>query len=141
MKRLLVFGLLLVVAVASLVGGYYAGSNSRDEEVTSLSKQIEKWESRETQLKLREARAPQLPKGAFPDGFPKVVAKAKVPENLQDQVSGSEAVAVAPGVWADYPPGADIAEAATSTLFGYCSSIKSYERMYTPGNEHSNTCL
>jgi len=141
MKRLVVVILFLAVGAASLAGGYFAGSNSRDAEVATLSKEVDRWEARETQLKLREARAPQLPQGAFPAGYPKVVQKSDVPENLQDQVSGEEVVAVAKGVWADLPPGADIAEAATSTLFGYCSSIRSYERMYTPGNQHSNTCI
>lgn len=139
MKR--TFVIVLLVALVFGVGGYFFGSSSRNSEVAALNQKLEKWESRETQLKLREARAPQIPRGAFPKGYPKIVEKSEIPENLQDQVTGKKAAMLAPGVWADLPPGADIADATTSTLFGYCSSIKSYERMYTPGTPHSNTCV
>lgn len=147
MKRLLLVVVSFLVVVGVAAGGFLLGSNSRDDEVasldkkaSSLNKEVELWKAREVQLKLREARAPKLPAGAFPEGFPKVVPTSKVPEHMRDEASGEEVVAVAPGVWADLPPGTDIADAATSTLFGYCSSIKAYERMYTPGNEHSNSC-
>lgn len=147
MRRLLILVASIVVVVGVAAGGFLLGSNSRDDEVSALNaknstleKEVGAWKDREVDLKLREARAPKIPEGAFPEGYPKVVAKAKVPVHMRDEASGDEVVAVAPGVWADLPPGADIAEAATSTLFGYCSSIRAYERMYTPGNEHSNSC-
>jgi hypothetical protein len=154
MKRLLLVTVALLVVAGVGAAGFVAGSNSRDDEIasldqkvaslnkrtSSLNKEVESWKAREVQLKLREARAPKLPAGAFPKGYPKVVPVAKVPAQMRDEASGDEVVAVAPGVWADLAPGTDIADAATATLFGYCSSIKAYERMYTPGNEHSNSC-
>lgn len=95
----------LFVALAVLVGvaiggvaGYPLGSHSRNGEVgdvradlasvrkaAAASKtKLDGYQAREEQLKLREARAPKLPKGVFPNGYPKVVNVSTVPANVRD---------------------------------------------------------
>ncbi|MEO6470389.1 MAG: hypothetical protein ABIR57_01070 [Aeromicrobium sp.] len=151
----------LVISLGLAIGagvGYPLGSQSRNDDVAAAKKSVttqklEKakvqaklsaYEARENELRLREARAPQLPKGSFPKGFPKVVNASTVPEIVRSGTYDGmkQVVAVAPGVWTALPDGSDIADAvASGSLDGFCASIKAYERMYTPGVQHSGSCV
>ena len=81
----------------------------------------------------------------FPAGFPMKVPVSTLPDQVRSwyQMSGQAqfAVAVAPGVWTELPPGATVQDAAMAgVLDGFCASIGAYERKYTPGEEHGGTC-
>jgi hypothetical protein len=81
----------------------------------------------------------------FPVGFPQKVSISSLPDEVRNwyQMSGQSefAVAVAPGVWSELPPGASVMDAATAgVLDGFCASIDAYERQHTPGEEHGGTC-
>ena len=77
----------------------------------------------------------------FPKGYPKEVTKTHVPPNLRDAITTRRVIAIAPGVWAEFPDGASIEDVISGgVLIGYCASIAAYERKYTPGVAHSNTC-
>lgn len=137
---------MLALLAGGVAGGFFVGANSRDDEVAGLTadkrsaeKEVANWEAREEQLKLREARAPVIPEGNFPKGYPKTVTKADVPEFLRGDLTTNRAVAIAPGVFADYPKGTDTADVARSgSLIGRCASTEAYERKY--GGNHSATC-
>jgi hypothetical protein len=87
---------------------------------------------------------PHKPRGPFPRGYPKKVAVSTLPDQVRSwyQMDHAQwAVAVAPGVWAELPPGANLRDAATAgVLDGFCGSIKAYERQYTPGEGHGGSC-
>ena len=54
----------------------------------------------------------------------------------------TQAVAVAPGVWAALTPGADPVTAAIGgPLDGYCASKRSYEVQYLNGQQTSGSCF
>lgn len=80
----------------------------------------------------------------FPKGYPKIVAVKTLPNQVRSWYEMSDlkkAVAIAPGVWTELPPGAEMVDAiASGSLDGFCGSIKAYERKYTAGEEHGGTC-
>jgi hypothetical protein len=147
MKRVLLVVVLVFALGVVAYGGFYFGQSSRDDEVTSLSKQrdtamgeVEKWRAREDELKAREARAPKIPSGQFPEGYPKKVKVSSLPSIFDTDFTTKDAVAIAPGVWAELPEGASVADVARSgSLIGYCASIEAWEREYSVSGR-SNTC-
>jgi hypothetical protein len=80
----------------------------------------------------------------YPTGYPKVVAVASLPfqvKNWYRMESATQAVAIAPGVWAPLSPGATVEDASTAgVLDGFCGSVKAYERQYLGGQEQGGTC-
>lgn len=59
------------------------------------------------------------------------------------QMSGgsTKAVAIAPGVWAELPPGASKMDAANSGVYdGFCASITAYSRKFRHGEQFAGTC-
>lgn len=80
----------------------------------------------------------------LPRGFPKVVSVSSLPDQVRNwyQMSGNkEAVAVAPGVWAELPPGATTADVLKASVFdGFCASITAFERKYMDGAQTAGTC-
>jgi hypothetical protein len=80
----------------------------------------------------------------FPAGYPQVVAVSSLPFQVRSWYTTSgmtQAVAVAPGVWAPLPPGADPQTAATAgVLDGFCASVKAYERQYLGGQQEGGAC-
>jgi hypothetical protein len=147
MKKVLLVLLALIVLGGVAYGGYYVGQNSRDDEVTTLTEkrdaaesEVEKWRAREDELKAREARAPKIPTGQFPEGYPKKVKVSSLPSIFDTDFTTKYAVAIAPGVWAELPQGASVADVARSgSLIGYCASIEAWEREYSVSGR-SNTC-
>ena len=85
--------------------------------------------------------APSL--GRFPDGFPVIVPVSELPDqvrNWYEMSSITQAVALAPGVWTELPPGADIEAAVTAGIAdGFCASVEAYERDYA-GKQLAGTC-
>ena len=85
---------------------------------------------------------------AYPPGYPKIVSVSSLPVQVQDWYkfgNYTQAVAVAPGVWTPLPPGVSVQDAAppegpVGSLEGFCASVKTYERVYTPGEEHGGAC-
>jgi len=78
---------------------------------------------------------------ALPDGYPTVVDISAVPEHMQDAIGTPQAVAVAPGVWAAYPPGATVESAVNAKTFdGYCASKLAFETQYLNGESTSGSC-
>lgn len=78
--------------------------------------------------------------GEFPDGFPKKVRVADIPEPVDSAFEGFEfAVQVAPGVWTKLTPAATVMDAARGGGFsGYCASIEALEREY--GHSRGGSC-
>jgi hypothetical protein len=80
----------------------------------------------------------------LPKGFPKVVAVSSLPDQIRNwyHMSGNkEAVAVAPGVWAELSPGATVADVLKASVFdGFCASIAAFERKYMDGAQTAGTC-
>ena len=79
----------------------------------------------------------------FPKGHPKKVSVSSLPCQPRSLCEGQykKVVAVAPGVWAPLPPGATVKDAALAgALEGFCASIDTYERKFTPGEEHRGSC-
>lgn len=81
---------------------------------------------------------------SLPEGYPKVVPISELPENMQwafESTGTGEAVAVAPGVWAELAPGATAQDAVNAGVFsGYCSSKEALEREYLDGQSTSGSC-
>jgi hypothetical protein len=72
-------------------------------------------------------------------GYPRVVKLSKVPDNMRWAFDGNEAVAVAPGVWTEYPPGVTPMEAAMDGgFYGYCASVAKAEREF--GESRGGMC-
>lgn len=80
----------------------------------------------------------------LPNGFPKVVKVSALPDQVKSWYEMGDkktAVAVAPGVWAELPPGATIEDAIGAGVFdGFCASKKAFERKYLAGEETAGTC-
>lgn len=87
---------------------------------------------------------PTEPAWNLPSGFPKVVKVSTLPDqvkNWYEMGDNKTAVAVAPGVWAEMPPGATIEDAIGAAVFdGFCASKKAFERKYLAGEETAGTC-
>lgn len=81
---------------------------------------------------------------SLPEGYPQIVPVSEIPENMQWAFEGtgtSEAVAVAPGVWAELTPGATVDDAVNAQVFhGHCSSKKAFEREYLHGESTPGNC-
>ncbi|MFF2387841.1 hypothetical protein [Agromyces sp. NPDC058104] len=76
-----------------------------------------------------------------PDGYPTVVDISAVPEHMRDSLGTPKAVAVAPGVWAAFPPGATVESAVNAKAFdGYCASKLAFEEQYLGGESTSGSC-
>lgn len=80
----------------------------------------------------------------LPDGYPKVVDIATIPDQMrwafEDDGTG-QAVAVAEGVWAHLTPGASMEDAVNTLSYdGYCASIKALEREHFNGESVMSTC-
>lgn len=80
----------------------------------------------------------------LPEGYPQIVPLSEVPENMQWSLEGAgaaEAVAVAPGVWAELAPGATAEDAVNAKVFnGYCASKKALEQEYLNGEATAGNC-
>lgn len=80
----------------------------------------------------------------LPRGFPKVVKVSTLPDQVRswyEMGDNKTAVAVAPGVWAELPPGATIEDAIGAAVFdGFCASKRAFERKYLAGEETAGTC-
>lgn len=82
----------------------------------------------------------------FPKGYPKVVNLSSLPDQVRhwyeaDDDGTGKALAIAPGVWAQLPPGATPTDAVDAEVFdGFCASKKAYERQYRYGRETAGTC-
>ncbi|WP_149029428.1 hypothetical protein [Corynebacterium halotolerans] len=80
----------------------------------------------------------------LPEGYPQIVPISELPENMQWAFEGTgtgEAVAVAPGVWAELAPGATAEDAVNAGVFnGHCSSKEAFEREYLNGESTAGTC-
>jgi hypothetical protein len=87
---------------------------------------------------------PSIDPTLYPKGFPKVVSVSGLPDQVRSWYEMSDlkrAVAIAPGVWTELPPGAEMEDAlATEVRDGFCGSVKSYERKYLAGTEGAGTC-
>lgn len=77
----------------------------------------------------------------YPRGFPKRQRVSELPSPINTAFEGQQfAVAIAPGVWTEHAPGTTVREAADfGTFTGYCSSIKAFEKRYTP-EPRGNSC-
>lgn len=63
------------------------------------------------------------------EGYPRLVPLSEVPENMRWSFDSADAVAVAPGVWAENAPGASVMDSALHGGWnGYCASIEVAER-------------
>jgi hypothetical protein len=85
------------------------------------------------------------PDPLFPKGFPKVVAVSSLPDQVRSwyQMGGGapNAVAIAPGVWTELPPGASKMDAAMAGIYdGFCASIDAYSRKFRDGEQFAGTC-
>lgn len=81
----------------------------------------------------------------FPDGYPKRVLISSLPERARSLYQGDDAgkfaVAIAPGVWSEMPPGMSILEVVVSKpLDGDCSAVDAYESEFKPGPKGIGTC-
>lgn len=103
-------------------------NDSLEDELSELSNQEDAAESES------EASQPAVPSANFPEGYPYVVQVSELPaqvKNWYEMGSITEAVALAPGVWTELPPGADMESAiAAGIADGFCASIEAYERDY-----------
>ena len=64
----------------------------------------------------------------FAKGYPKVVAAADVPDPMHSWIKGTQAVAVAPGVYTQYVDGVTALEAATTgSPFGFCAAVTKFQ--------------
>lgn len=74
----------------------------------------------------------------FPAGYPQLVKVATLPDQVRghyEDKGAARAVAIAPGVWAPLPPGAEPYDAIMASRFdGWCASIKTYGRKYLHGD-------
>jgi hypothetical protein len=74
-------------------------------------------------------------------GYPRVVQISSVPAQVRSDflyTGHATAVALAPGVWTDLPPGASVRDALLDgSLHGFCASVKAYERRYLFGRDRS----
>lgn len=79
----------------------------------------------------------------MPPGYPQLVDIGTVPEHMQralDTGTG-QVVAVTPGVWAAFPPGATVESAVNAKAFdGYCASKVAFEGQYLGGQSTSGSC-
>ncbi|RZS68693.1 hypothetical protein EV187_1127 [Agromyces ramosus] len=86
---------------------------------------------------------PAVPAGRFPEGYPYIVPVSELPDqvrNWYEMSSLTQAVALAPGVWTELPPGADIQSAISAGVAdGFCASIEAYERDYAK-RDLAGTC-
>lgn len=78
-------------------------------------------------------------------GYPKVVAVSTLPDQVRNwyqmSATSERAVAVHPGVWAEFPPGATVEDVIMAGVFdGFCASKKAFERKYLDGEETGGTC-
>lgn len=80
----------------------------------------------------------------LPEGYPQIVPIATIPENMQwafDATGTGEAVAVAPGVWAERAPGATVDDIINARVFhGHCSAKEALEREYLNGESTAGNC-
>ena len=80
----------------------------------------------------------------LPDGYPQVVPITDLPEHMQwafEKTGTGQAVAVAPGVWAELAPGATAEDAVRAGAFsGFCSSLEAFERDYLNGESAPGMC-
>jgi len=87
---------------------------------------------------------PTVDAALYPKGFPKVVKVSSLPDqvrNWYEMSDNAKAVAVAPGVWTELPPGAEMQDALDAgVLDGFCGSIKAYERKFRGGEDMAGTC-
>lgn len=117
--------------------------NSVQREATDAKVELDAVTARESELDKREAALPKVQTGDFPKGFPKVVPVSSLPSQVRSSYEAdyAKAVAIAPGVWTPLSPGSEIADAvAGGILDGFCGSIKAYERVFTPNDEHGGSC-
>lgn len=79
---------------------------------------------------------------ALPEGYPQIVPISEIPQNMQWEFDGTEeAVAVAPGVWAELAPGTTVEDVVNARVFhGHCSSKKAFEREYLNGEPTAGNC-
>ncbi len=87
---------------------------------------------------------PTEPELGLPEGYPQVVAISELPEHMQwafEKTGTGQAVAVAPGVWAELAPGATAEDAVRAGVFsGFCSSLEAFERDYRNGDSTPGMC-
>ncbi|WP_020661427.1 hypothetical protein [Amycolatopsis benzoatilytica] len=85
-----------------------------------------------------------FPSAALPEGYPKVVKVASLPDQVRNwfQMQGTiQAVQLAPGVWTALQDGAAVEDAVNAgVLDGFCSSIKAFERRYRSGRTYPGAC-
>ena len=165
------FAPLAVAALVGLLVGGGAGYlsaqpalSSAQAEIATLSSELSNTESEltrtsselfSTEAQLTEATAtvdkltagldPVVLKINFPmpTGYPVLSDIGTVPERMQralDTGTG-QVVAVAPGVWAAFPPGATVESAVNALAFdGYCASKVAFEAQYLSGQSTSGSC-
>lgn len=89
------------------------------------------------------ADAPAASRGSFPEGYPYVVAVSELPDQVRswyEMGPSTEAVALAPGVWTELPPGADMQAAIDARIAdGFCASVEAYKRDYAK-SDLAGTC-
>lgn len=112
-------------------------NDALEDELSELSNQETAAESES------EAPQPAVPAGQFPEGYPYIVQVSELPaqvKNWYEMSSLTQAVALAPGVWTELPPGADMESAiAAGIADGFCASIEAYERDYAK-KDLAGTC-
>ena len=88
--------------------------------------------------------SPAIDPALYPKGYPKIVKVSSLPDQVRNwyEMSGqTKAVAVAPGVWTELPPGAEMQDALEAGgLDGFCGSVKAYERKFLGGEEKTGVC-
>lgn len=136
--RVLVVSVMLAVAACS---NDASGTASSSETTTTPTQR-----ATTTPTPTVEPTTPPPTEAAWnlPSGFPKVVKVSTLPDqvkNWYEMGDNKTAVAVAPGVWAEMPPGATIEDAIGAAVFdGFCASKKAFERKYLAGEETAGTC-
>ncbi|MCD2443187.1 hypothetical protein LQ757_12965 [Agromyces sp. SYSU K20354] len=121
-----------------------------ERQITELESEIDTLESDVKELAPQaiaadapDAPQPSGPAGNLPEGYPFVVQVSELPDqvrNWYEMGSHTEAVALAPGVWTELPPGADMESAiAAGIADGFCASVEAYERDYAK-RDLAGTC-
>lgn len=151
MKRIGV--VLLLVSVLTACGGDETSSKDADAGSKSTSQSPSPSESPEETPSETPSETPTPSPTSDPNdtsvwnlgkGYPKVVPVSTLPDQVRNWYEMSDikkALAVAPGVWAEMPPGATVEDAMYAAVFdGFCASKKAFERKYLDGMETGGTC-
>src|SRR5690606_32141816 len=92
----------------------------------------------------KEQVVEETPSINLPEGYPHLVDIAELSANMQwafEDAGTGQAVAVAPGVWGEVPPGATMEDVVNAGAFsGHCASIEAFAREYNGGQTPGGMC-